>query len=129
MLIKPILPNEVNSVWSLAKKQLDRAFDNTIADSADHHFEPLMNDLEQLWSINNRSWAITRVIDGRGGRWLEYVAIGGDQIHQWLPKFLNVTGEWGKSYGCNKSVMNTRLGMKKLLPDYKISKVTLLKDL
>ena len=129
MLIKPIYPNEVNSVWHLAKRELDRAFELTIADSADHHFEAIASDLEQLWSINNRSWAITRVMDGRGGRWLEYVAIGGDQIHQWLPKFISITEEWAKSVNCNKAVCTGRNAWKKFLPDYKQTRVTLVKDL
>ena len=129
MLIKPILPHEVKEVWHLAKKELDRAFELTIADSSEYHYDALVMDLEQLWSINNRSWAITRVLDGREGRWLEYVAIGGDQIHQWLPKFIKTSEAWAISVGCKKTIFTGRLAWKKLLPEYKLNRVTLVKGL
>lgn len=129
MAIKPINPSEVSTVWPAARVQLERAFELTIVDSANNHYEALCSDLEQLWSINNKSWAITRVVDGREGRWLEYVAIGGNQIHQWLPKFLKVTEDWAKSVGCNKALCAGRVAWKKFLPDYKLTRVTLVKDL
>ena len=128
-MIYPVLPQDIPSVWEGACDQLAAAFELSSVDDAKNHLFDLFNDREQLWSIHDQAWAITRVVQGKTDRILEIVAMSGSGIAQWNVEFFDRVESWGKANGCTQSVFTGRVGWVKKAPGYKQKRITFVKEL
>lgn len=129
-MIGYVYPQDILAVWPQASEQLNRAFEQSEADTAANHLFALTQDDEQLWSIHDQAWAITRVTQCRSGfAVLEIIAMGGAGLDQWGSEFFEVVESWGKSNGCTKSIFTGRLGWRKRAPGYRPKRITFVKEL
>lgn len=128
-MIRIIDPFEIYLFWEVAKPQLDKAFEECLYDDADLHYENLVTGKEQLWQIGNNTWAITRIVDSKIGRVFHHVAFGGNNIENSIHEFVLMTEELARMTECKKVFVVGRKGWMKYLPDYKLTKVTLEKEL
>lgn len=128
-MIRIINPSEVYLFWEVAKPQLDKAFEDCLYDSAELHYENLVIGKEQLWQVNDSTWAITRIIDSKFGKVFHHVAFGGENIKNSINDYFNITEEFAKLLECKKIFIVGRKGWMKYLPDYKLTRITLEKEL
>lgn len=128
-MIRIIDPDEVYLFWEVAKPQLDKAFEDCLYDAADLHYENLVTAKEQLWQVNDNTWAITRIVDSNIGRVFHHVAFGGSNIENSIHEFVSMAEEIARLSGCKKVFVVGRKGWMKYLPDYKLTRITLEKEL
>lgn len=128
-MISPVPLDQIEWYWPIAEPVLDRAFEHSESDTASMHKRALLDDLEQLWCIDNEAWALTRVVSGKSGRVFEFVALAGEQMKRWKREFFDSAESWAKSHGCVRAMFTGRRGWANVLPDYQEKTVTMVKEL
>jgi hypothetical protein len=128
-VIFPVSPADVPRCWQQASKELERAFALSDVDTAQAHYQLLLDDKEQLWRIHAKAWAVTRVVAAKDGRAFEFVALAGHGLNDWKREFFLQAEQWAKRHGCTSAVFTGRRGWAKALPDYSPVRITMKKEL
>jgi hypothetical protein len=128
-VIYPLVPAAVMPHWPQAARVLAAAFEHSELDTATAHLPQLLRDLEQLWRIHGKAWAITRIADGKHGRVLVFVACAGEEMDSWLADFVARAEEWARKHGCTRSLIQGRRGWARALPQYRTTHVTLTREI
>lgn len=128
MAVRLLETADAVALWPEVRKELDRAYEYSFTDEADDHFSEVEQGRAQVWALDF-GYALTRVIDTKRGRALQYMAIGGDYIDSWLQEFLDKSQEWAKGKGCGTAILSGRRGWEKKLNGFKLERVALTKEL
>ena len=128
-MIYAVHPSAVLKVWPQAKPCLDAAFEHSEQETAAMHLPLLLRDFEQLWHIHGAAWAITRVSEGKDGRFFQCMALAGQGMDSWLEPFVAAAEAWAKGHGCKRVLVAGRPGWRKALPGYRPTHITLTKEL
>ena len=121
------LVEDIDQHWPQASKELERAFSQCEGES--NHLDNLKLGLEQLWDIDGKAWAITRILKGKRGLIFEYVALAGSDVESWLTEFLHTSEAWARSQGCVCAAFTGRNGWRKRVPEYRQIRITMMKEL
>lgn len=128
-MIYPVHPSAVLKEWPRALPFLKKAFEHSQDDEAGRHLPLLLSDQEQLWHIQGKASAITRVVQSKQALTLHYVALGGGEMNEWISDFLRESETWAKRHGCTHAVVVGRPGWERCLPSYRKTHITLSKEL
>jgi hypothetical protein len=93
----------------------------------------LYKEEAQLWCIFDNgvplAAVVTQIGTGRDGKTCNIWAAGGEGINRWLD-FLPMIEDWAAENGCNAVTIDRgRRGWQRLLTGYKVTHVTLKKDI
>lgn len=100
------------------------AFEKTESDDAEYWIKRCREDTAQLWA-NNGYWIISEVINGRSGRVLHLVASAG----RFNQELIDEVEKWGVSVECKKVIATVRKGFLRRRAGYRITRVSVEKEL
>ena len=96
-------------------------------------YAELLQGDAQLWVASSEqrgieSGVITKITDNTLRRICTIEALGGNSHQRWM-SHLHTIEEWASAQGCNAVQVNGRRGWAKMLRDYKLTSITLEKEL
>lgn len=109
-----------------ALQSIAPAFDDTYRQGAEHWIEQCRRDLAQFWRSDDGKYsAVTEVIDTPRGRVFHMVASAGE----FRRELVEEAETWAITRGCAKVLTEGRPGWQRVLRDYRLTNVTLEKEL
>ena len=125
------IPKEnVLDVWSIAEPHLLRAVQRS---NGAHNIEDIKKKCLSgdfiLWMANNLGAAvILAVSDYPKGKQCDIVMMGGDGFNSWFAELADIE-DWIKRIGCKRITLTGRKGWLRVLPDYELQTITMVKTL
>jgi hypothetical protein len=119
-------------LWPTVSKFLQPALDH--GETLDDMLTKLYLKEAQLWVTFEHNEPIAAVVTeihdlGEQGKLCNIWAVGGTGINRWID-FLDMIEDWARANGCRKVIVEkTRKGVQRLLKNYKVTHVTLGKEL
>lgn len=117
-------------IWPMAAKYFEEAakeIDDSF--SIDFYKKNCLSGKYILWMGRNSKVAvILEVSEYPKGQECDIVMLAGEEIGSWIDELKEIEG-WAKRAGCNRMVLTGRQGWVKVLKDYKIKTVTMVKKL
>ena len=120
-------PNEIDSVWSIAKPMLQRALDRGSNYSIDDLYAGLLKGEMQLFMWMDRAALVTAIQTKEGQKFCLLLALGGDSMSIWFEQ-LPFLEDWAKGQGAKEMRVYGRPGWSRLT-GYDIEYVKLVKKL
>jgi hypothetical protein len=126
-----IQAKNIRTYWPFVKGYLQNGLGE--GESVDELFEALLTKRNQLW-VGHDGYHIgiacaTEVVNIGTRKVCNILTIGGDRPSNWQT-FMNILETWAKVQGCHAMRFpGVRLGWKKILKDYKVTKITVEKGL
>lgn len=121
----PGIPKEnVEKLWHIAEKYLDDGnFD------LDKCKKAVLKGDYRLWiGKNGKVAVILEVLEYPKGKKCDIVMLAGEDIKTWI-KELDEIEAWASMNGCNRMTLTGRQGWVKMLKDYRVKTVTMVKML
>lgn len=121
----PGIPKEnIEELWYIAEKYLDD--DNFDLDKCK---KAVLKDDYRLWiGRNSKVVVILEVLEYPKGKKCDIVMLAGENIETWIEELAEIEA-WAKMNGCNKMTLTGRRGWVKMLSDYRIETVSMVKML
>jgi len=118
-------------IWyGIVHDMIDAGFAASDVPMPEDMLEQLSEGKRQLWvavtaDAHIQAAMLTAVYKMRsGGKMLKMMECGGSSMHTWLP-LRDQIEEYAKSQGCDRVIVEGRIGWRGVLKDYKIVSVTL----
>lgn len=123
-MITLVDPSQVYVWWDEREPQLALALRDTYHQSIDDLLHMCLQDQAQLW-IGDKCTAVTVVLDG-DPRILQIVAIGGNDIEQWINPLVAEWRAFAKRNHCAVMVATGRPGWKRVFNQFgfRVTKIT-----
>lgn len=124
--------NGISQVWSKVEPMIRDAL--ALGETTSEVLLRLYKGDAQLWVILNDGEAIAAVVtevvtEVTDRKVCNIWAVGGSDMHKWFD-FLSTIEEWAADNGCDAiGIEHARPGWKRLMKDYKITHVSLEKEL
>lgn len=121
---------DVAKIWSgTVRDMIDAGFAANDVPMPEDMLEQLSSGARQLWlavAADARIHAamLTAVYAMRSGKMLKMMECGGSGMHTWLPLRAKIE-EYAKAQGCDRVMVEGRMGWRGVLRDYRITGVTL----
>ena len=111
-MISAVLPSNVAAVWPKVAPFISAAMDYAIGEGPEDLREQAEKDTAQLWMIEGRAAAITRVHQS-SERVLEVVALGGDGMDAWIADMVESWRTFALDTECRRIIATGRPGWKR----------------
>jgi hypothetical protein len=125
-------PAQVHEFWPHAASLIKAAMEKGRLSSYAEVEHAVRNGNALLWLAWNgekiKAAAVTELTHANGEKFCTIVACGGRDRSQWLPLLVDLEA-YGRTQGCNAMRIYGRRGWRKLLPDYRTTRVLLEKQL
>lgn len=123
----PGIPIEnIETIWPMVSHYLDKQD----ADYGKEDFKGkcLRGDYILWVGRNGKVAVILEVSDYHKGKECDIVVLAGEGINDWINELSEIE-EWAKRSGCNRMILTGRQGWVKVLKDYKVKTLTMVKRL
>lgn len=127
-----VLANEISALWARVEPMIARGLGSE--ETTDQVLECLLLKLAQLWTVMEgddlKAVVVTEIcILKDGSKVCNVWAAAGSGINRWLGYMATIEA-WAKENGCRAVVVDrARIGWRRLMRDYKITHVTLEKEI
>ena len=111
-MISAVLPSNVAAVWPKVAPFISAAMDYAIGEGPEDLREQAQEDSAQLWMIEGRAAAITRVHQS-SERVLEVVALGGEGLDMWIAEMVDSWQAFARDTDCRRIIATGRPGWKR----------------
>jgi hypothetical protein len=111
-----IVTRDINSAWFYAKPYIEMAMKDSLGETAEDLHEAILGDKAQLW-ISDGGAAVSRVLQGKK-KAMQIVAMGGDNMREWLDEMVNGWKEFAKEQRCDLVMASGRRGWKREMSKY-----------
>jgi len=131
IILAGVMTDDLFSAWPFASKVLEPALDR--GETLEDLLTKLYRKEAQLWMIYDNgeqvAAVVTEIFPDNNGQVCNIWAVGGTGINRWIG-YLDTIEQWAKANGCSAVIIEkTRKGLQRLLRDYKVTHVTLGKDI
>lgn len=124
-------PDRVAELWPLAQHYIKSAVVNTLTD-----FDTLARNVHAGDALLWLAWdgkeiyaaAVTSLASANGRKFCTIVACGGQHIEQW-GFLIGRLEQYAKDEGCKSNAIMGRKGWARMLPEYRVTSITLEKEL
>lgn len=126
----PGIPTEnLEDLWSLAKPYLKQAIKRS---EGRYSLQEIKYGCQLgeyvLWVVRNGKAAVVlEVSDYTHGKQCEIIMIGGEYMDTWIAELEEIES-WCSRIGCNRMILTGRMGWQKILPEYKVKAITMVKS-
>lgn len=126
-----VIEDHIGIVWKDAAPLLEKALGE--GETMEQVLAALFQKRAQLWigadETEMHVACVTEIIRRGGMLYCNIWLTGGRGVNNWL-YFLNTIEKWAKEQGCDAMLIDRgRKGWPRLLPDYKIKTISLVKDI
>lgn len=121
---------QIIALWDRATPLIQRAIDVYNEHTLDEVFSSLITMKSQLWvaGFNDiETILITQIINRNSNKVCALELCAGRGVES--AQFLKIIEPWAKEAGCSSVELIGRVGWQRVLKDYKISKITLEKEI
>ncbi len=125
----PGIPQEnIEEIWPLAVPLFEAAKSDEPF-SAEDFKQKCIDGRYVLWMGRNGKVAVMlEVSDYHNGKQCDIVALVGDGLPAWIDELAEIEG-WASRIGCDRMILTGRPGWQKVLEDYKIKEIIMVKPL
>lgn len=124
-MISAVHPSRVAAAWPKAAPFIAAAMDYAIGEGPLDLREQAEQDAAQLWMIEGKAAAITRVHQS-SERVLEVVALGGEGMDMWIAEMVDSWQAFARDTACKRIIATGRPGWRKAFKThgFAIEKIT-----
>jgi len=125
----PGIPQEhIEEIWPLALPLFEAAKSDEPFKSEDYK-QDCLNGRSVLWMGRNGLVAVMlEVSDYHKGKQCDIVALVGSELPSWIAELKEIEA-WATRTGCNRMKLTGRPGWKKVLGDYTLTEIIMVKSL
>ena len=125
----PGIPVEnIEELWPLAAPLFDGIKSDEPFDPEEYKAQCLNGDFILWMGRNGKVAVMLEVSDYHNGKQCDIVMLVGQDLPGWIDELAEIEG-WASRVGCNRMVLTGRPGWKKILTDYHIKEVIMVKSL